>query len=723
MRINLSRKARGVTSTVLLVIASVCLLVGDLALYADRVVLDSKGFSNHAVKAIEDDRVKDAVTAVLVDAIIEQGSEELITARPVLEAAVSGIVGTTAFKEVFRGAVKELHATLFSAEGQSIVLDLADAGVIISAALRSFDKETAQMVPDELEEGLIEIGDRNFATDLLKVVEDVRFLAIASLIAAALLMALSVVVAPDRRKILFYIGIALALVAIVAIAGNFIGRRVLVSQLDGDVVRAAASGVWEGFMGDLRSWNLVLGGAGVVISLSAASILRPIDIQSILSKAGSVITYSPEGLWGRLLRALIFIAVGLLVLFEFDLVLDVLFVTTGIFILSYGVSEILRLTVDSRKPKSIESKDGPVANDEARPAKRTLRTGPRVAALLILVLGIGLGALFIIRGGGDNDELPISTKCNGHQKLCDRQLNEVAFAATHNSMSAAAEPGWLFASHKGTIRDQLDFGIRGLLIDTWYGAKEGNTVRTDLEASGKDREDLIKERGAAAVRAAERLGGRLGFDIEKSKRKTYLCHGLCELGATDFVDALKGIKKFLIVNPNEVLIIFIEDEVTPKDTEKAFKDSGLIDLVYTYRKGAEFPTLEQMILEDKRVLVLAENKSSGVDWYIQGFDIVQETPFSVTSVSGFNCRPNRGNKDNPLFLLNNWIDKLTPSPADAEKVNSYDFLLKRARRCEKERGHIPNLVAVNFSEKGDVLGVVDTLNGVRKSRRNKSGAK
>jgi hypothetical protein len=46
-------------------------------------------------------------------------------------------------------------------------------------------------------------------------------------------------------------------------------------------------------------------------------------------------------------------------------------------------------------------------------------------------------------------------------------------------------------------------------------------------------------------------------------------------------------------------------------------------------------------------------------------------------------------------------------------VNAYDPLLRRARECKRIRDHVPNLVAINFYEKGDVLRVVDALNGVR----------
>jgi hypothetical protein len=55
----------------------------------------------------------------------------------------------------------------------------------------------------------------------------------------------------------------------------------------------------------------------------------------------------------------------------------------------------------------------------------------------------------------------------------------------------------------------------------------------------------------------------------------------------------------------------------------------------------------------------------------------------------------------------------TPRPSDAKKVNAYEPLLRRAKRCRKQRDRLPNLLAVNFYREGDLLRVVDELNRVR----------
>jgi hypothetical protein len=44
-------------------------------------------------------------------------------------------------------------------------------------------------------------------------------------------------------------------------------------------------------------------------------------------------------------------------------------------------------------------------------------------------------------------------------------------------------------------------------------------------------------------------------------------------------------------------------------------------------------------------------------------------------------------------------------------VNEPGTLLRRARTCQRIRGRLPNLVAVDFFEQGDVFGVAAALNG------------
>ena len=53
--------------------------------------------------------------------------------------------------------------------------------------------------------------------------------------------------------------------------------------------------------------------------------------------------------------------------------------------------------------------------------------------------------------------------------------------ATHNAMSAVTNKDWLFGQQDAGFVDQLQDGVRGLLIDAHYGQPtESGAVKTDL---------------------------------------------------------------------------------------------------------------------------------------------------------------------------------------------------------------------------------------------------
>jgi len=294
-------------------------------------------------------------------------------------------------------------------------------------------------------------------------------------------------------------------------------------------------------------------------------------------------------------------------------------------------------------------------------------------------------AVGLLGCGSSNSTESAQAPCNGSIHLCDRRLDQVVFAATHNSMSAADQEGWRATQQEKGIPSQLQAGIRGLLIDMYYA------VRTPRGVQNVPKRQL-------------RVGS------------VYLCHTVCALGATNATAALRGVRVFLAGHRREVLMISIEDYVRPADVARVFERSGLDRYVWRGALGpGRMPTLREMIDRDQRVVVMAERDAGDVPWLHDQFAVVQETPFRFHTPSQVaaesSCRENRGSPQNPLFLLNNWVDTSpVPQRRFAAVVNSFDNLLRRARMCERVRHHLANLVAVDFYEEGDVLGVVRELN-------------
>ena len=165
-------------------------------------------------------------------------------------------------------------------------------------------------------------------------------------------------------------------------------------------------------------------------------------------------------------------------------------------------------------------------------------------------------------------------------------------------------------------------------------------------------------------------------------------------------------------NPDEVLIIDLEDYTTPKDTQALIEKTGLSDYIYKGPQGPPWPTLQQMIDSGGRILLVSEHMTGGASWYRPLNSTIQETPFDFKTPKEMTCKGGRGDRDTTLFLLNNWISTdPTPRPTNARKVNAYNFLLNRARKCERQRHNFPNVLNVDFYKQGDVFKVVKTLNG------------
>ncbi|HET6463744.1 MAG TPA: hypothetical protein VFH33_08080, partial [Candidatus Krumholzibacteria bacterium] len=300
--------------------------------------------------------------------------------------------------------------------------------------------------------------------------------------------------------------------------------------------------------------------------------------------------------------------------------------------------------------------------------------------------------------------------------LCDRRLNEVAFAASHNSMSGADIRDWLFPNQNAGIAQQLEDGVRGFLIDVHYGVPIGDRVKTILDTEVNSMAKYEEAMGKEAVEAAMRIRDRMVGEPTGPK-DVYLGHGFCELGATKFVDALTEIRDFLILHPDDIIFIMVQDEgVSPADVADCFQRSGLVEMVYKGPVVKPWPTLREMVESNQRVVVLAENHWEGVPWYHGAFEVCQETPYRFLKLEEIESpkanQPGRGGGGS-LLLMNNWIETTpTPLPSNAEIVNSYDVLLKRAKALKKSRKMMPNLIAVDFYKTGDLMRVVDALNGV-----------
>ena len=712
--VSARHRPRRTAATALVVIGTFFLLLGGVLLYARQEVVKSDAFAAHASQALKDENVRAAIGDAVLNQVTTGGGQQLLSFRPALESVIDGVIASPQFRAVFRKAAVHAHDLLFKRDRESVVLDLADAGLALSGAAKAVSPDLAKHIPKDLKPGLLSLTNRDWATDLLDAADSIRFLGIVLPILGLLCLGGAIAAAPDRRLILIRIGGAIAAAAVLLLLVLFVGRELLLANFseDSNTLQSAIGAVWDSFLDGLHTWALLVGAFGLVVAAAASSVLGTLDAGSPAQRARRLIAYVPERPWLRALRAAGVFLVSLLVVLDPSAALEIAATVAGGYGIYYAVTEMLVLV---ERPAAAASEEGRV-----RAHRRAL-----VVAAATPVVIVALAVVILTGGGGGTakaagDRHPKT--CNGYAQLCDKPLNQVAFAATHNSMSAARRRGWFFANQDGGISEQLSYGFRGLLIDTHYGFSTAGglskgIVRTSALAEGKDRQDLVNEIGPEAVTAAEHLGARV-TGKPSGRRGLYLCHTLCELGDTPLVAGLKEITQFLARHPDEVVIAFIQDAISAKDTAAAFGQAGLLKYVYTHGREDPWPTLRQLITSNRRLFVMYE-KGPGdpsIPWYHNGFELTQETPYKFHKESELfspaSCRPNRGSANSPLFQVNNWIDDVPPPAGTGGKSNAYSPLLLRLERCERVRGLVPNIVGVDFYDQGKVLAAVNVINGL-----------
>eukprot|EP00970_Alexandrium_tamarense_P003407 scaffold530_cov193-Alexandrium_tamarense.AAC.35 len=172
-------------------------------------------------------------------------------------------------------------------------------------------------------------------------------------------------------------------------------------------------------------------------------------------------------------------------------------------------------------------------------------------------------------------------------------------------------------------------------------------------------------------------------------------------------------------------VIILEFEVNDSSLSQlynAIDQSGLDKFIYrppsSYTE-IEWPTMQTLIDANTRVLVFAHGDGmqscatmSCPEGVMYTYDHFAQTAMGDTT----SCDATRDNIDGFGYYLMNHFENDSndlPSEANAEKLNSYDYLEGRFGGCEER---VPSVVAVDFWDVGDVLNFAKDSN-VKRAKR------
>jgi hypothetical protein len=706
----MQRSGRDLVSVVLSLLAALATVAAIVALYAKAEIGNRDAFADRAVAALEDPAVRQVVARQVVVGVLERGSPDLLSTRPLLESAVQTIVGTGPFRSLVRGAALQGHQLLFD-RGDAFVLDLADTGTVVLSAVRSLAPDVASRLPEHADATLVDLRERPFANDTLDAADLLRRWALLVPALALILLISALVTARDRGRALARYGLAVGVVATVAAIALSTARTIVIGTVDGtneiptDDVRAAVGGVWDAFLGDLA--GLLLIGA-VVGFLLAAGILSALDPGAVRRRLEQL-ARRPQEPWALGLRGVAIAALGILVLLFPGLALRAIAYMVGAALVLIGSTELL--TALGRSPTA-RSADSTTPRAVGRPIAVAAAT-----ALITVLAASGAAALVLHEDGPARAVATPTAGCNGLAKLCNRRLNEVLFPGTHNAMAAADVAGWSLPNQRRSIGRQLTDGMRLFLLDPHYGRTlRTGRVQTDFDDENRDANKVARELSPAALAALDRLGVSLTRSSgARGPREVWLCHTVCELGATRMDETLTTMGAYLRANPSTVLVLILESYVTDADLQAAFAKTGTEQYAATLSHGQPLPTLGELIAEGHRLVVFTEKVPSDrtIPWLNDAFSWVQDTPLGAQQPSQLQCTRYRGTASSPFLMLNHWIDRFPPPPSANGAILTRKFLRKRIADCEQERGMPVSLIATDFYEQGAVIDVAQEINRER----------
>ena len=216
--------------------------------------------------------------------LIDNAEPDLVNARPILISVTSGIIGTKAFEAIFKQAAERAHRTVFTRDGDSLVLSLADGAALAIDGLRTISPKLAKEVP-EGRHVPAQRPDRVEGRDRDRLCGRGRALPRPGAPRAR--------AGPPRRgglgrsrpppepprgrvsvAVSFGFGLAVLLV----------GRAIALAQV-GEEMHDAGAAVWDAYLGGLRTW-LILGLGAALLLAAAVSTRRRIDASDPLRRMG-----------------------------------------------------------------------------------------------------------------------------------------------------------------------------------------------------------------------------------------------------------------------------------------------------------------------------------------------------------------------------------------------------------------------------------------------------
>jgi hypothetical protein len=273
-----------------LVLGCVVLVIANVAVFARTLVFDTDTFVDVLAPEQPDEEVIAGVADALSDQIVTANAvqdriQELTprdnalvaaavadAAENVIDTTVRAVMQNDRFRELWHDAVTRAHEQFVAlVEGdtrQPVLLDLRPA---VERVDQSLEDRGIGLIDDATvdEVGEIVALRRSQIDEVRQSVDLARQLAIALPIVAIVLIAIAVVLASDRRRMLARAGVGIVVAMVVTAVALRIARRAITNRVEIDERRQAVESLWGRLFETLFQQTAALVALGLVVALGA----------------------------------------------------------------------------------------------------------------------------------------------------------------------------------------------------------------------------------------------------------------------------------------------------------------------------------------------------------------------------------------------------------------------------------------------------------------------
>ena len=360
---------------VILIVAWLFLLLGVLGIYLHRTLYNQEVFTSRMTSVLEQPTTQTALATELTNVVIQQVPKAVI-ARPIIQSAAQTVVAEPAFTKIIVAALGKFHQALLNPETANLVFKVEGAPQLLQATIAPYNAEIAAKVGAAADAKLAEIPNLGPAFRVIQLGADLGPVSYIVVLLGLILLAVAALIAPVRRKGVIAGCLTFGITGItLAIVLNLVNWGLDTATANDFVLNQAAQGIFDGLFSDLLHISHVIAIVGVVVAVivwslrwtaplaasaadkaldsdaAAAAGGRKLEVMDVLAvaKAWGTKAISPaDSTWGKVLQFVALLVVALLILFKWNLIVDLFILVIAVLLLALAANRLMILILSRR---------------------------------------------------------------------------------------------------------------------------------------------------------------------------------------------------------------------------------------------------------------------------------------------------------------------------------------------------------------------------------------